>query len=164
MTDNPIEVARGIAERAHDGQVDKSGAPYIEHPAMVVDLLQRLPGYQEADPLTQQDAVVAAWLHDVVEDSPIMAEDLLAAGVSQRATDTVVALTRQKTIPPEDYYRALAERPVALLVKTADLAANLHPARVALLDDATLVRLAAKYANALQCLGIARSTIDEVYR
>jgi hypothetical protein len=52
---------------------------------------------------------------------------------------------------------------VALLVKTADLAANLHPDRVALLDDATRERLAAKYAHALDRLGIARSTIDEVY-
>lgn len=164
MTTSAVNVARGIAQRAHDGQVDKSGVPYIEHPAMVADLVQRLPGYQGAEPVTQQDAVVAAWLHDVVEDSPMTAEDLLAAGVSRRATEAVVALTRQKTIPPDDYYAALAEKPVALLVKTADLAANLHPARVALLDDATRERLDSKYTHALDRLGITRFTLDGLYR
>jgi len=83
MNDDAIEVAQGIAERAHDGGVDKHGAPYIEHPAMVVDLVHRLPGYGGADPLTQQDAVVAPWLHDVVEDTPMTADTLLAAGVSR---------------------------------------------------------------------------------
>jgi (p)ppGpp synthase/HD superfamily hydrolase len=39
MTNPAIEVARRIAERAHDGQVDKAGAPYIEHPAMAADLV-----------------------------------------------------------------------------------------------------------------------------
>jgi len=127
MADDAIEVARRIAERAHHGQVDKVGAPYIAHPAMVADLLQRLPGFRVVDPLTQQDVVVAAWLHDVVEDSPLTAENLLAIGVSERAVET-------KAVAPDDYYVNLKRKPVALLVKTADLAANLHPDRVARLD------------------------------
>jgi len=131
MNPQLIDVARGIAERAHTGQVDKIGAPYIEHPAMVVDLVQRLPGYLAADPDTREDAVVAAWLHDVIEDSPTTADDLRHAGLTHRAVNAVVALTRTEDVAPDDHYATITTKPVALLVKTADLASNLAPHRVA---------------------------------
>ncbi len=44
-----------------------------------------------------------------------------------------------------------------LLVKTADVAANLNPDRVAHLDDATRERLDAKYTHSLGQLGIPRA-------
>ena len=158
-----IDTARGIAETAHTGQVDKIGAPYIQHPAMVADLVQRLPGYLDADPDTRQDAVVAAWLHDVIEDTPTTADDLRGAGLSDRSVDAVVALTRTKDVPPDDYYATITAQPVALLVKTADLASNLAPDRVAQLDDATRTRLEAKYTKALAQLGVSRDTITALH-
>lgn len=130
MTSNIIDNARRIAERAHEGQ-DKIGAPYIQHPEMVADLVQRLPAFVTADADTQQDAIVAAWLHDVIEDTPITVDDLLSSGVPVRAVDAVVALTRTDAVAPDDYYAAISAKPVALLVKTADLASNLAPERVA---------------------------------
>lgn len=164
MTDNAIVLAREIAERAHAGQTDKIGAPYIQHPASVAALVQRLPAYQAADPQTQQDAVVAAWLHDVIEDTSVTAEDLLSQGLPPRAVDAVVALTRTKEVAPNDYYATITTQPVALLVKTADLATNLDPVRVAQLDDATRVRLDNKYTNALAQLSVPRATIDALHR
>ena len=164
MNPQPVDVARGIAEHAHTGQLDKIGAPYIQHPAMVADLVQRLPGYLTADPDTQQDAIVAAWLHDVIEDSPTTADDLRKAGITERAVDAVIALTRTEDVAPDDYYATITTKPVALLVKTADLASNLAPDRVAQLDEATRTRLETKYTHALAQLGVTRDTINTLHR
>jgi len=58
-----IERAYAVAERAHAGQVRKSGEPYIQHPLAVAFLL--------ADLGMDPDTIAAGLLHDVVEDSDI---------------------------------------------------------------------------------------------
>lgn len=163
MTDDAIGIARSIAERVHKGQTDKIGAPYIEHPMMVAELVQRLADFQATDAQTQQDAIAAAWLHDVIEDSSVTADELRDLGVSARAVDAVVALTRTEAVSPDDYYLAITTKPVALLVKTADVASNLAPERVAQLDDATRTRLDRKYTHALQMLNVPRAAIDYLH-
>lgn len=57
-----------FAEKAHDGQVRKSGEPYIIHPIQVVGILADL----KMDPAT----LCAGFLHDVVEDTSVTIEDL----------------------------------------------------------------------------------------
>lgn len=88
ITWDHVEAARQLAARAHTGQVDKSGRPYIEHPAAVVD---RLPG---GDPLL----LVVGWLHDVVEDTrecePVTLEEIRAA-FGPEVADAVDAITHQ---------------------------------------------------------------------
>ena len=158
-----VEVARRIATRAHEGQVDKIGVAYIEHPAMVASLVQALPVFAAADPQTQSDAVAAAWLHDVLEDTDETVETLLAAGITERTVSTVTALTRTDEVAPDEYYALIRALPVARMVKTADVASNLAPERVARLDEHTRVRLARKYAHALESLGVDRSVIDALH-
>jgi len=158
-----VEVARRIATRAHDGQLDKIGVPYIEHPAMVVSFLRAMPEFAALDAQTQSDAVAAAWLHDVLEDTDETAEALLAAGVSERAVSAVVVLTRTEDLTSDDYYAVIKVLPVPLLVKTADLASNLAPERVAQLDEHSRARLARKYRRALEVLGIDRSVITALH-
>jgi GTP pyrophosphokinase len=58
-----IADAYAVAERAHAGQVRKSGEPYIQHPLAVASLL--------ADLGMDPDTIAAALLHDVVEDSDV---------------------------------------------------------------------------------------------
>ena len=158
-----VDQARETATRAHHGQHDKIGVPYIEHPAMVAALVQALPSFAAADAEMQEDAVAAAWLHDVVEDTDETAERLRAAGISARAVEAVVALTRTTDVAEDDYYAGIRTSPVALLVKTADVASNLAPERVAQLDDATRTRLAIKYEHALVVLGVERSVITALH-
>src|SRR5438477_7402644 len=58
-----------IAARAHAGQTDKlGGMPYALHPLRVMN---RVEG---------EHAKMAAVLHDVVEDTPVTADDLRRAG------------------------------------------------------------------------------------
>ncbi|MGI8847910.1 MAG: RelA/SpoT family protein [Candidatus Dormibacteria bacterium] len=57
-----------LANRAHSGQFRLSGEPYVEHPLAVAGLLAEL----RLDP----DTLVAALLHDTVEDTDVTLEDL----------------------------------------------------------------------------------------
>ena len=54
-----VERAKDLAHRAHAGQVDKAGRPYIEHVARVAARVADDP-----------EAEAVAWLHDVLEDCP----------------------------------------------------------------------------------------------
>jgi guanosine-3',5'-bis(diphosphate) 3'-pyrophosphohydrolase len=60
--------AHKLAERAHDGQSRLSGEPYIEHPLAVAGIL--------ADLGLDRDTIVAALLHDTVEDTGVSREEL----------------------------------------------------------------------------------------
>lgn len=63
-----IKKAFDFSYASHDGQLRKSGEPYIIHPIAVAKILI---GFGMDCP-----SVVAALLHDVVEDTPVTSEDI----------------------------------------------------------------------------------------
>jgi RelA/SpoT family (p)ppGpp synthetase len=63
-----VQEAYDFAFQAHDGQRRRSGEPYITHPVAVAGLLADL----RLDPQT----MIAAILHDVMEDTPIAKEEI----------------------------------------------------------------------------------------
>jgi len=65
-----IRDAYEFADKAHTGQVRKSGEPYILHPLAVADIVVGM----QMDPTS----VVAALLHDVVEDTSVSLEEVRA--------------------------------------------------------------------------------------
>lgn len=113
-----VAIAEAIARRAHAVQVDKAGAPYIEHPAWVA---ARMEG---------GDAKAAAWLHDVLEDTDVTADDLAEAGIPANVVDAVLALTRRPGESYEAYLARVAENPLAVQVKLADLEHNSDLSRI----------------------------------
>ena len=136
--------AEAIARAAHDGQVDKAGMPYAEHPSRVA-----------ARCAPDTDAMAAAWLHDVLEDTDVTAQTLRAHGIPEHVIAAVEALTRRNGEDPDASYARVARDPLALTVKFADLADNGDPARLAMLamdDPATAARLQKKYAHAREVL------------
>ena len=130
-----VALAEALARRYHAGQVDRVGAPYIEHPRAVVGLLADQPPPWRA----------AAWLHDVLEHTDATAADLVSAGVPADVVRLVELLTRR---PGEDYLafigRVCAD-PAAVRVKIADALHNLDPAR----DFGPPVEKRARYHEAL---------------
>ncbi len=63
-----IEKAVKIATKAHEGQMRKSGDPYISHPLAVMKILQ--------DWKMDEDTIIAGVLHDTVEDTELTLDDI----------------------------------------------------------------------------------------
>jgi guanosine-3',5'-bis(diphosphate) 3'-pyrophosphohydrolase len=63
-----IKKAYNVAEKAHEGQLRESGDPYILHPVEVAIILVEMG--------LDTDAICAALLHDVVEDTHLSYEDV----------------------------------------------------------------------------------------
>lgn len=142
-SERTVEDADAFAERAHRGQVDKTGDPYIDHPRAVAALLA------EHGP----HAVMAGLLHDVVEDTEITLDDLRAEGFPEEVVSAVDSVTRRPGEPYLDMVRRAAAHPLGRLVKLADNAHNSDETRLALLPAAEAERLRVKYAEAREVLG-----------
>lgn len=141
-----IDRAQSIAAAAHEGQTDKAGAPYIDHPRRVAI---RVCDYAPEGRTEVAQAV--AWLHDVVEDSNITLQDL-AQEFPPEVVAAVEAITHRPLEAREDYYQRVAADELARAAKLADLDDNSDPARLQLLDDHTQRRLEEKYAKARAAL------------
>jgi guanosine-3',5'-bis(diphosphate) 3'-pyrophosphohydrolase len=63
-----IEKAYHFSEKAHEGQIRRSGEPYISHPLSVAGIL--------ADLKLDLDSIVTGLLHDTVEDTHATIEDI----------------------------------------------------------------------------------------
>lgn len=135
--------ARALAAAAHRGQVDKAGRPYFEH---VAEVARRLVPHGA-------EAVMAGYLHDIVEDTDITLADLEAFGFPWSVINAVDAVTLRDYETYLDMVRRAAQDPLGRLVKLADNATNSDEARLALLDPATAERLRTKYARAREVLG-----------
>lgn len=147
-----VTAARRIALHAHEGQTDKAGNPYWLHPQAVARRVQEL--YPQAGP----ESVAATWLHDVIEDTKLSednrwtADDLREAGFPDVVVDAVQLLTRDGA---EGYHeRIRADAGIALKVKHADIRDNLDEERLAKLDPEVAEGFRAKYAAALEALGL----------
>lgn len=147
MTDM-VALARDVAVRAHEGQTDKVGRPYIEHPAAV------------AARLSTVDEQVVGWLHDVVEDTDITLAELREMGFTTEQVLAVDAMTKRRGEPLSDSMARVMADPLAPRVKRADVSHNADPARLALVpEEATRARLQAKYERTAELLG---ATLDDI--
>jgi (p)ppGpp synthase/HD superfamily hydrolase len=124
-----IERAVEIAAQAHRGQRDKSGKPYLLHP---LRLMLRMEDETE---------MIAAILHDVVEDSPWTIEELRAEGFSALALEAVDCLTHREPESYEVYVKRVKSNPIARRVKLADLEDNMNLRRLSKVTNSDLSRL-----------------------
>jgi len=113
-----IENAIELALRAHKGQKDKAGAPYILHPLRIMLAM-------DTDAERQ-----AAVLHDVIEDGGVTPEMLRSKGFSEDVCSAVVALTKTPGESYNEYLCRVNENPIARKVKMADLNDNMNLNRI----------------------------------
>lgn len=120
--DSPVYVkAIDFATKKHAGQVRMGGMPYIVHPVAVADLVNRW-GYG-------RDYVIAAFFHDLLEDTDATEEEIEAIG-GPAVLEAVKLLSKQKGYVMADYIAGIKANDIARVVKAAD---RLHNLRCAVL-------------------------------
>lgn len=135
-----LDRAKTIATSAHEGQVDKAGKPYIEHPMRVMNMGKTV------------EEKIAGVLHDVVEDSDWTFEMLEKEGIPKDVMDALRCVTK---LSEEEDYDHFIERvktnPLALKVKLNDLKDNMDITRLGEVTEKDLARLN-KYIRAYRQL------------
>jgi (p)ppGpp synthase/HD superfamily hydrolase len=124
-----VEDAISIAAQAHKGQQDKAGAPYLLHP---LRMMLRM---------NSETAMMAAVLHDVVEDTDWTLERLHEAGFSAEVIEAVDCLTHREGESYEEFVERVRTNPIARQVKIADLEDNMNIRRIGQLGAKDLERL-----------------------
>lgn len=136
QTQSLLEQALLLAVRTHRGQEDKGGAPYILHPLRVM--------LSVGKPVE----MIAAVLHDAIEDGDLTLEELKGAGFPDEVISVLDALTRRLGESYSEYLDRVRENPTAVRVKVADLKDNLDESRIPNPTDRDLERFE-KYRWAL---------------
>ncbi len=135
-----LERAIAIAAKAHAGQQDKAGAPYVLHP---LRMMLRL---------SSNDERVVAVLHDVCEDCPGWTFDRLRAeGVSERVLAALDSVIKRDGETYNDFVRRAADNPIGRAVKLADLQDNCDLSRISKPSERDFQRIE-KYRSAIDLI------------
>jgi (p)ppGpp synthase/HD superfamily hydrolase len=119
-----------FAAEAHAGQlVPGTKLPYIMHPSFVC--MEIIAALENEDVQEKNLAVQCALLHDVIEDTNVTYEQLLAA-FGKNVADGVQALSKDKTLEKSQQMddcltRIRSQTPEIWMVKMADRITNLQP-------------------------------------
>lgn len=129
-----------IATKAHEGQVDKAGKPYIDHPLRVMNM-----------GVTDDEKIVGV-LHDVVEDSDWTFEQLVTEGFSVEVVEALRCVTKSPESESYDkFIEQIKANPLAVKVKLNDLTDNMDIRRLAYISEKDVKRLR-KYLKAYKQL------------
>ena len=128
-----------LAFKAHEGQLDRAGLPYILHPLHV------------AEQMKDEDTCVIALLHDVIEDTDVTLEDLKEYGFTEVQVAGVESMTREDDEDYFEYIRDVKKNPLAVKVKLEDLKHNSDVSRMIEVTDRDRQRLD-KYKKAMEIL------------
>jgi RelA/SpoT family (p)ppGpp synthetase len=133
---NQVKRAYFFAEQAHHGQFRRSGEPYVTHPLAVADIL--------ADMHMDHQSLMAAMLHDVIEDTGIRKDaigaqfgDTVAELVDGVSKLTQIEFSSQAEKQAENFQKmalAMAKDIRVILVKLADRLHNMRTLGVLQVD------------------------------
>ena len=125
---NAVRRAYFYSEQAHDGQVRRTGQPYVTHPLAVAGIL--------ADMRMDHQSLMAALLHDVIEDTGIAKEALatqfgtsvaeLVDGVSKLSQFETTSRAEAQAENFQKMAMAMARDIRVILVKLADRLHNMR--------------------------------------
>lgn len=116
MDDHESSTAYNFAKKAHEGQFRRDRVtPYFNHSMTVADKVSKY-GYEY---------VCVAYLHDVLEDTNVTSNDLIANGFTQNIVEAVELLTKKETQTYDEYLHGIRSNKLARRVKIADMLSNL---------------------------------------
>ena len=117
--------AASFSARKHTGQKRKGerGEPYINHPLEVSNLIANVGGVED------YDILIAAILHDTVEDCGVKPEEI-EEHFGEKVANYVMEVTDDKSLPKAERKRLQVEHaphlsPGAKIVKLADKISNI---------------------------------------
>ena len=123
-----IEAAYAMARLAHSGQLRRDGSPYVTHCVAAADIA--------VDMGLDEDSIVAALLHDVIEDTQLSYQDIARQFGEPVANivEGVTKLTRVQYTSKEDeqmenlrkMLMAMAKDIRVILIKIADRLHNMR--------------------------------------
>lgn len=123
-----IKKAYEIAREAHEGQYRRSGEPYIIHPVQVAKILYELG--------MDSESMIAALLHDVVEDTELTKEDVkkefgedvaeLVEGVTKLGKVPLFTKEEQQAENVRKMLMAMSQDIRVIIIKLADRIHNMR--------------------------------------
>lgn len=134
-----LSKALNIATKAHDGQIDKAGAPYIFHPIRV------------ANRCSSDEERIVALLHDTIEDTDVTPGYLLSEGFPRSIVDAILSVTRNDDESYDEFVKRARLNSIGRQVKLHDLEDNMDITRLNELTEKDLARLN-KYLKAYRYL------------
>ena len=140
-----------LAQYYHRNQKDKAGKDYFTHPC-------RVSKDVECNNFTVKEtmyAMIAALLHDTIEDTQLSREDLLDDGFPEDLVNIVVLLTRTEDVEYYDYILNISQNKIAREVKLADLRDNMDLGRLLNVREKDVQRME-KYKISYKTLIAAR--------
>ena len=132
-----LEKAVALAIKAHAGQRDKSGEPYVLHP---LRMMLRCRTFEEK---------LVSVLHDVIEDSDYTLKELRKEGCPEDVLIAIEHLSRRNDESYDEFIERALSNSLARKVKIKDLEDNMNLLRYGEIDDKVCEKLA-KYHRAWQ--------------
>ncbi len=131
-----LEKAISLAVDGHRGKEDKAGSPYILHPLRVMFKMDT------------EDKMVAAVMHDLIEDTETSLDDLREYGFSTGIIEAIDSVTRRDGEGYEEFIDRAGLHPMGADIKLADLQDNMDMSRIGFIGDRDINRLK-KYHRAM---------------
>lgn len=134
-----LEKAAQLMIEMHKGQTDKAVQPYFLHPMRV------------ALNCETADQKIVAFLHDILEDTPMTPDNLKDLGFSAEIIDAIKSVTRTEGESYDEFIARCSLNPIGRYVKIRDLEDNLNVTRLTEIDSASANRIN-RYLRALRFL------------
>ena len=113
-----LDKALHFAIHGHYGQKDKGNNPYILHPLRLMMKMET------------EDEMVVAVLHDLLEDTHYIDDDLREDGFPENIIEAILAMTHVDGESYMDYIKRIKQNTLATKVKIADLKDNSDLSRI----------------------------------
>lgn len=137
----PLQETENLVRHHFEDQVDSQGVPMAEH-------MRRVAAAVPDNEIIQ----TVAWLHDLVEDTPVTLNELTDLGYPAVVVEAVALLTHnKKEMDYQTYIQRLCDskNSIALCVKIADQRDNLNPKRWLGMNQYMAQALSKKWAGVL---------------